>query len=198
MSSTLRSALALAAAGLFACAPAAAQQAVTLSRTAPRVLSDITDTVKDDDGAHVTLRAVVAYDPASGEYSETVTEADGSVRSRAVSRTVMVPPTAEEDAAARALVELDPGIAALIARSPYPVEVTGGFPLVREAGHACGPGSRCVQYDVLELVPGEQFARRLRFVVVDLRTVRVAFDDFDPATEGNLANPAARAQSRSN
>ena len=198
MPSPLRTALALAAAGLFACAPVAAQEAVTLSRTAPRILSDITDTIKDDDGAHVTLRSIVSYDPASGEYSETVTEADGTVRSQVSHRDAMIPPTAAEDAAARTLIELDPEVSALIARSPYPVQVVGGFPLVREAGHACGPGSRCVQYDVLELVPGEQFARRLRYVVVDLQSVRVAFDDFDPAVEGNLANPAARAQSRSN
>ena len=194
----LRSALAISAAVLLACAPAAAQQAVTLSRSAPRILSDITDTVKDDDGSHVTLRTIVAYDPASGDYSRTVTEAGGAVRERVVSRDAMIPPTAEEDASAKTLIGLDPEVSALIARSPYPVEITGGFPLVREAGHACGPGSRCVQYDVLELVPGETFARRLRFVVVDLQSVRVAFDDFDPAAEGNLSNPAARAESRSN
>ena len=49
-----------------------------------------------------------------------------------------------------------------------------------------------------EVVPGETFARRLRYTVVDLRALSVFSNDFDPAVEGNLANPAARARSRAN
>lgn len=184
--------------GLFACAPVAAQQAVTLSRTAPRVLSDITDTIKDNDGSRVTLRTVLEYDPSSGEYIQTVTEASGALRSRDVSRAMMVRPTRDEEAAARTLLSLDPAIAAVMSRSAYPAFIEGGFALVREAGHACGPGSRCLQYDVMQSVPGESFARRMRYAVVDLQTLTVVSNDFDPAVEGNLANPAFRTQSRSN
>ena len=189
----------LARAGALAlslCGVVSAQEAVRLSPTAARVLSDITDTVKDDDGSAVTLRTVLTYDPAAGEYVQTVTEAGGRVRSRDVRPVYPLGPTADEDAAAKALVALDPEVALLIARSSFPVQIVGGFALNREAGHACGPGSRCLQYDVLELVPGEPSARRMRYVVVDLRDVRVLSNDFDPALEGNLANPAARAQSR--
>ena len=194
--SALAGAFALAVAGL---APSvAAQDAVGLSPTATRVLSDITDTIKDDDGARVTLRTVLEYDPAAGEYVQTVTEASGTVRSRDVSPTMMVRPTAQEHAAARALIALDPEVSGLMSRSPYPVQIEGGFALVREAGHGCGPGSRCLQYEVIEVVPGETFGRRVRYVVVDLRTLQLFSNDFDPAVEGNLANPAARAQSRSN
>lgn len=178
---------------------ASAQTAVTLSRTAPRVLSDVTDTVKDDDGSRVVLRTVLTYDPARGEYVQTVSRvgaAGETLRSRDVRTAYPLGPTADEDAAAQALVALDPGVATLIARAPNPVRIHGGFPLVREAGHACGPGSRCLQYEVVELAPGEPFGRRLRFVAVDLRTVRVVDADLDPAAEGNLAHPAARAQSR--
>ena len=192
----LAGALALAL-GLSPSGSAAAQDAVALSRTASRVLSDITDTVKDDDGTRVTLRTVLVYDPAAGEYVQTVTEADGSVRARTVRTEMMAHPTAAEETAAQALIALDPEVAGLVARSPYRVEVLGGFPLVREAGHACGPGSRCFQYDVLEWVSGEAYARRIHYVVVDLRAVRMFSNDFDPAVEGNLANPAARAESRS-
>ena len=190
-------ALAVGASVLGASAPAAAQQAVRLSRTEPRVLSDITDTVKDDDGTRVTLRTVLAYDPVEGTYVQTVTEADGRVRSRTVRDAVMLGPTADEDEAARALIATDPSVGPLVARALHPVEITGGFPLVREAGHACGPGARCLQYEVVEVVPGQAFGRRLRYVVVDLRTVRMVSADLDPALEGNLANPAIRAQSRS-
>lgn len=184
------------AAGTLAPRNASAQAAVTLSRTAPRVLSDITDTVKDDDGAQVTLRTVLTYAPVSGEYVYTVSEADGRVRSRDVRGLAPFGPTAEEEATAQALVALHPDLALAMSRARHPVRVQGGFSLAREAGHACGPGSRCVQYEVVELVPGEPFGRRLRYVVVDLRAVRVLAADFDPAAEGNLAHPAATAPSR--
>ncbi len=198
MAPPIRAALAGTLALVFGLAPSAAQDAVALSPTAPRVLSDITDTVKDDDGSRVTLRTVLQYDPAAGEYVQTVTEADGSVRSRTALTSLMIRPTAAEDAAAKALIALDPEVAARIAQAQHPVEISGGFPLVREAGHGCGPGSRCLQYDVYEIVPGETFARRIRYVVVDLRSLELFSNDFDPAADGNLANPAARAQSRSN
>ena len=191
----LLAAAALAASG-FAPREASAQAAVALSRTAPRVLSDITDTLKGDDGTPVTLRTVLTYDPAQGEYVYTTSEADGRVRSRDVRGLAPFGPTAEEDAAAQALIALDADVAPLMSRARHPVRVQGGFSLTREAGHACGPGSRCVQYEVVELVPGEPFGRRLRYVVVDLRAVRVLAADFDPAVEGNLADPAATAPSR--
>ena len=194
----LTGAAVLAALGVAAVAPASAQSAVGLSRTATRVLSDITDTIKDDDGSRVTLHTVLTYDPAAGEYVRTVTEADGRVRSRTAMDQMIARPTADEDRAARAIVALDPEISAMMSRSAYPVEITGGFQLLREEGHGCGPGSRCLQYEVMQTVPGENFARRMRYVVVDLRQLELFSNDFDPATEGNLANPAARAQSRSN
>ena len=188
----------LAALGVAAIGPASAQTAVGLSRTAPRVLSDITDTIKDDDGTRVTLRTVLEYNPAAGEYVQTVSTPDGAVRSRDVSRAMMVRPTRAEEDAARTLISLDPAVASDMSRSVYPTFIDGGFALVREAGHPCGPGSRCLQYDVLQNVPGETFARRMRYVVVDLQSLTVVSNDFDPATDGNLANPAFRAQSRSN
>ncbi len=194
----LTGAAALVVFGVAAAAPASAQTAVSLSRTATRVLFDGTDTIKDNDGSRVTLRTVLEYNPSAGEYVQTVTTPDGAVRSRDVSRAMMVRPTRAEDQAARTLIALDATVASEMSRSVYPSFVDGGFALVREAGHPCGPGSRCLQYDVLQSVPGEAFARRMRYVVVDLQSLTVVSNDFDPATDGNLANPAFRAQSRSN
>ena len=105
----------------------------------------------------------------------------------------MVAPTEAEDAAAHALVAAHPVLARLVRAAAYPVEVRGGFPLVREAG-ACGPGSRCLSYDMIEQTPGGP--RRLRYVIVDLRDPRVVSADADPVADGNLAHPAARRQSR--
>lgn len=193
MTALLRSMAALA---LVGAAPVAAQDAPRLSPTEPRVLFEALDTVKDDDGSRVTLRFSTVYHPATGEYIETVAEADGTVRSRDVRTHVLVAPTPAEEAAAVAAIESHPEIAPLIAAAEHPVVIQGGFPLVREAGHGCGPGTRCVQYDVYEEVPGQTFARRIRYVVVDLRDASLFSTDFDAARDGNLAHPAAREQSR--
>ena len=56
------------------------------------------------------------------------------------------------------------------------------------------PGGRCALYDVWETVDGS--LERIRFVIVDLRNVRVLDADADPQADTNLANPAARRQSR--
>lgn len=180
-----------------AAGPASAQDgARLLNPTAPRVLFAASDSVKTDDGSYARLTTVVRYDPEAGQYVHTVEDADGVVLSRDVRPSTVAAPTETEAAAAEALVAGHPEIAALVGAAEHPVVVQGGFPLVREAG-ACGPGSRCLLYDVLEVVPGERSPRRLRYVVVDLRTVRVVEADADPVADGNLAHPAARRQSRS-
>lgn len=185
--------LALALLGLLALSPALAQE-VRLSATAPRVLFAVTDSVKGDDGRYARLTTVLRYHPEAGEYVHTVEDAAGRVLARHVRPTTLAGPTAEEAAAAEALVAGHTEVARLVAAAAHPVVIEGGFPLVREAG-PCGPGSRCLTYDVVEVAPAAP--RRLRYVVVDLRTVRVADADADPVADGNLAHPAARRQSRS-
>lgn len=168
-----------------------AQSPAALASSAPRVLADGTDRVKGDDGGRLHVRSTVEYHPASGEYVLTVTDLDtGEVLKREVSLTNSVQPTEAEEAAAQQIIRTDPVLAPLIAAADHEVVVSGGFPLVREAGHPCGPRSRCAMYDVMERIPGQAVAERIRFVVVDLRTMTLFSDDFDPVTEGNFANPA--------
>ena len=170
---------------------AAAQSADAVTASLPRVLADGTQTLKGDDGQPTTLRATLVYDPVAGEYVRTVTDAGGAVLRRDVRTTAMVRPTEAEEATAQALIRSDAEVAAGIAAAQHEVVVAGGFPLVREAGHACGPGSRCLMYDVYEVVPGQRAAERIRFVVVDLRSVSLWSNDFDASAEGNLAHPDA-------
>ena len=151
----------------------------------PRVLHDLVDEVKLPDGATAWWRFTTTYDPATGETVRTVTDAAGAVVERTVTTASVVSPTLEELAEAEALVRADPEVAALLARARLPV-VGGGFPLVREAGHPCGPGARCLQFDVIDRGAGGEPGTRLRYVVVDLRTGRVVDADLDAATEGNL------------
>ncbi len=182
----------------MAALPCSAQGAARLSPTTTRVLADGPSTVKGDDGLPVTLRSTLTYDPATGVYTRTTTDAaTGTLVAAETLDAPMIRPSADEEAAAQEIISTDAELAALIAASPYRVHVSGGFPLVREAGHACAAPARCLQYDVLQAVPGQRSAERLRYVVVDLRTLSLVSRDFDVATEGNLANPAIRAESRS-
>lgn len=182
---------------LFA-APAFAQDALDFSSDAPRVLHTVVTEVKGPDGTPAMYRYTTTYDPARGEYVRTVEdEASGATVKREVLPSIMRGPTPEEAEAAQRLIIADAELAALIGAAEYPVEVVGGFPLVREAAAGfCGPGTRCMQFDILEMVPDQRAARRIRFVVVDMRRGEVVARDLDPELQGNLANPAIRTDSR--
>jgi hypothetical protein len=151
---------------------------------APRVIHDASTEVKGPDGAPAVYRYTTIYDPVSGEYIRTVTdEATKEVLRREVTRQSVTAPSKEEDAFARAFIEADPEIAALIAGAEYPVKVSGGFVLMQDEGLPCGPGTRCLQYDVLEMLPDRRTATRIRYVIVDVRTGRFVTRNFDPALQ---------------
>jgi hypothetical protein len=176
---------ALALAVLGVAAPAArAQNAATEAY----VIRDYVDDVKLADGSTARWHVVLAYDPVSGETVRTVTDEAGRLVERTANVGTLVAPSAEEVAAAEALVRADAEVAALIAAAPQPV-VQGGFVLLREAGHPCGPGSRCLQFDVVNVDEAARRVERLRYVVVDLRAGRVVSNDFDPVTQGNVRRP---------
>ncbi|HLA63307.1 MAG TPA: hypothetical protein VK610_02690 [Rhodothermales bacterium] len=156
-----------------------------------RVIRDIYDQVKLPDGSEAVWHIVTTYDPGSGESVRTVTDASGAVIERTVRVGTLMAPNAEEVAAAEALLRADPELSGLIAAADEPV-VQGGFILLREEGHPCGPGSRCLQYEVVDVDAATRQVELIRYVVVDLRTGRVVSNDFDIANEGNLANPLHR------
>ena len=180
--------------------PASAQEAGPVDATSVRALGDTSERVKTRDGGVAERRSTLVYDPVAGEYVKTTYDASGLVLDRTVRRSMMVGPSAAEERTAQSLIRSDRELATLISDSASPVTISGGFPLVREEGHACGPGSRCLMYDVFAVSPARGRARavatRLRFVVVDLRAVRLLSNDFDAARDGNFANPDIRARSR--
>ncbi len=176
-------------------AASAHAQAPRLSPSATRVLFSVTDSVKTDGGRRERVTRTLTYDPASGQYADRTTGADGRLLSESLRATSGAGPTPAEAEAARRLVASHPEIAPLIEAAAGTVHIDGGFPLVREAGHPCGPGGRCVLFDVFETSEAAP-ARRLRYVVVDLRALRVLDADADPSGDGNFANPAARRRSR--
>lgn len=181
--------------------PCSAQGASRLSPTAARVLADGSRTDKVD-GGEVTYRTTLVYDPADGTYTHILTDASGIVVETSLLEAPMVRPSADEEAAVQEMIASDPELSALIAeaaaRPGREVVVSGGFPLIREAGHPCDATARCVQYDIFSpRIVGARGADRVRYVVVDLRTMTIVSRDFDAANEGNLANPAIREESRS-
>ena len=185
----------------LAALPARAQEAETVDAVSVRALGDRDERVKTTDGGTARRRSTLVYDPVAGEYVRTTYDRSGLVLDRTVRRSTMVGPSPAEERTAQALIRSDDELAALIASSNDAVTVSGGFPLVREEGHACGPGSRCLMYDVFAVSPparrgARAVATRLRFVVVDLRAVRLLSNDFDAARDGNFANPEIRARSR--
>lgn len=176
---------------LLSAAPQAQQARLS---QAPRVLFAVSDVVKNNDGEHVQIEMTVTYDPVAGEYVHETRDAQGRTLTRTTRPTSVAAPTQTEAAVSRRLIETHPEIAALIAQADGDVIIDGGFPLVREDGHACGPGGRCATYDVF--VTGPDGGQRLRYVIVDLRQVRILDADADADLDSNLAHPDARRQSR--
>ena len=153
-----------------------------------RILHDLVDDVKLDDGSTARWRFVTTYDPASGITEQVVTDESGRVIRRESGPGGLDVPAPEEIAAAEAIIMSDPELTSIMATVPVP-HVTGGFILQREEGHPCGPGSRCLQFDVISIDRAARRNSRLRYVVVDMRENRLLYRDFDPAVEGNSANP---------
>ncbi len=165
--------LALALTALVSVAPTAEAQYVIRSSTAD---------VKLDDGTAARWTTTITYDAASGEYVRTVTDASGTLIKQEVTEQALYGPSDAEVEQAKALILGDAELRALYDRADNPT-LAGGFVLAREAGHACGPGSRCLMFDMYD-VDGRS-AERIRFVVVDVGTNQIVSRDFDPARNGN-------------
>ncbi len=175
--SSLRGSLcALAFLALIAAAPTAAAQ------DAPYTIRSWTTDVKLGDGTTAQRTTTLTYDAASKRYLHTVTDASGSVVEQTETASALFGPSAEEVEQARALILADAELRALYERAPNPT-LSGGFVLAREEGHACGPGSRCLMFDLYD-VDGRS-AERIRFVVVDLGTRALVSRDFDPDRDSN-------------
>lgn len=151
-----------------------------------RVLRSWTDTVKLPGGGTDAWTFTITYDAEAGEYAQTVRDGAGALVERRTSPYSMASPTAEELDAARALILADPELRALYDAAANPT-LEGGFELVREeSDHPCGPGSRCLQFDLFDVDAAVQRVERIRYVVVDLRDGTIVARDLDPRHEANL------------
>ena len=163
--------------------PARAQGARS---TAPLVLHDAVVEVKSETGGPVLYRYATVYDPVAGTYTSTVMDTEsGEEIERRVTRAEMINALPEEAEAAESLIRTDPEIGSLIDRADRGVVVSGGFAVTREEGHPCGPGSRCAMFDIWEPKRADRPSRRIRYVIVDLRTMSFVTRDANPDLDAN-------------
>lgn len=125
-------------------------------------------------------RVEILFDYDEGVAIERVIAADGKVVSSTVRRKGegAPRPTPEEIAEAKDLVLADEELARIIDQAG--AELDGGFILNEGAGKPCGPGTRCIQVQVLT-------ADRLgfiRWVVVDLTKQSFAYRTYMPSAGG--------------
>ncbi len=152
--------------------------------TGERVLRSWTTDVKLDDGSRANWTFTVTYDADAGEYIRTIIDESGGLIERRVTNLAMMGPTPEELDVARAIILADPELSVLYEQADNP-ELTGGFALVREEGHPCGPGSRCLQFDMFDVDTTARRVNRIRYVVVNMRDGTLVSKDFDPSADGN-------------
>ena len=152
--------------------------------TGERVLRSWVDDVKLDDGSQALWTITVTFNTDTGEYIRTVTDDKGTLIERQVQTASLIGPTDEEIEMARAIILNDPDLSELYERADNP-ELSGGFVLQREAGHPCGPGSRCLQFDMFDVDVVARRVNRIRYVVVDVRDGTLVSKDFDPSADGN-------------
>jgi hypothetical protein len=149
-----------------------------------RVLRAWWDTVKVD-GEDVSRRSEVIFDYSAGAAFQRTYDTDGKLLS---SQRISQPrPSAEEIAEAVAIIEADARLGRIVQRLKPVYE--GGFVLEEDKGFACGPGTRCLQ---MQLLTGADRMGLLRWVVVDLTRQAVAYPNFGAVERARLTAPFQR------
>ncbi|MEO0742958.1 MAG: hypothetical protein AAF089_15345 [Bacteroidota bacterium] len=143
-----------------------------------RVLRSWSEPVKLANGERGTYHHEVIFDYETGVTRQVVRDEAGALVADFPIQQIR--PTPEEFDEAVAILMAEPDFQAI--RSARPFEADGGFILVQDDGQACGPGSRCLQIDLLDATDRTQ---RVRYVVVDLVSQTVAYPNFNPARDGN-------------
>jgi hypothetical protein len=161
---------------LFALLAAMPPEALAQARTDTQVIRSWEEPVKAD-GRVEARRVEVAFDYAAGVTVRRTYDASGFLL-RVEEVEGQPQPSPAEVAEAQAIVAADAELAPLLAASGATVE--GGFTYSAEGFDeplaACGPGTRCLQFDLV--APSRM--ESVRFVVVDLATRQVVERDLFP------------------
>lgn len=163
---------------LLAAPTALAQADRAQARTDTELIRAWEEPVKTDAlGTTEARRVELAFDYAQGATLRRTYDAAGALlRTETVEGQPQ--PSPAERAEARGIIAADAELAPLLAASNATIE--GGFTYSAEGFErplaACGPGARCLQFDLVAPSRTES----VRFVVVDLATRRVVERDLFP------------------
>ncbi len=166
---------ALAVAGILLAASALAEGPVTRTSRPVRLLRNWEETVKAPNGREYKRRVELVFDYAGGFARERYYYND-DVRSygwRDIKQS-QPSPSPEEIEEAQDLVRRDPELGRIVTRKNAVLE--GGFILEEGRGRRCGPGSRCLQIQLLS----PDRAGLVRWTVVDLARSEIAYAVFVP------------------
>jgi hypothetical protein len=170
-------ALALAAAGMLAAASSSssAETAVTTTSRPVRLLRRWDETVKAPNGRDYVRHVELVFDYAKGFAQERYSwGGDGRIDGTRDIKQSQPSPSAEEVAEAFALVRQDAELGRILARKNGVLE--GGFILEEGRSRRCGPGSRCLQIQILS--PDREGL--VRWTVVDLVKREIAYPVYVP------------------
>jgi hypothetical protein len=156
--------------------PAIAGDTSTASAARTRVLRSWSEDVKVG-GKMVPGRIDIQFDYDRGVATWLTLDDKGNVvESKEYPPGVGVPrPTEEEIEEARALVRADMRLGRVLRQTN--AQMAGGFLLAEKPGRACGPGSRCLQ---IQLVSADGFGL-VRWVVVDLVKRQIPYPMYSQA-----------------
>ena len=167
---------ALAVAGMLVAAAALAESRVDRTSRPVRLLRSWDETVKMPDGREYVRRVELVFDYAKG-YAREWYYYGGDRRIYAGARDIkqsQPSPTPEEIAEAQGIVLADPELGRIVTRTKAVLE--GGFILEEGRRGRCGPGSRCLQIQLLS----SDRTGLVRWTVVDLVKREIAYPVFVP------------------
>jgi hypothetical protein len=167
-------ALALGAAILSSSTVAAASDRATRTSRPVRLLRTWQETVKSPAGREYVRRVELVFDYRKGYAQENYYTPEGRPAGSRRVKQGQPQPSAEEIAEAKELILRDHGLARIVARRA--AEFDGGFLLEETRGLPCGPGSRCIQLQILT----PDHSGLLRWTVVDLVRERIAYPVYVP------------------
>ena len=166
--------LALAAAGTLVGFSANAETSVTKTSRPVRLLRTWDETIKASGGREYVRRVELVFDYRTGFARENYYTPDGRLYGSRELKQNPPRPSEDEIAEARDIVRRDAELAPIIERRG--AEFNGGFLLEEGRGMPCGPGSRCVQIQLLT----PDHLGLLRWTVVDLVPRRIVYPVYLP------------------
>ncbi len=169
---------ALAIGGMLAAAALPAERGVDVTSRPVRLLRTWNETVKLPDGSEYVRRVELVFDYGRGVAQERYYTADSRFYGRRDIKQSQPSPSAAEIEEAMDIVRRDSELGRIVAGKRAVLE--GGFILEEGRGRPCGPGSRCLQIQILS--PDREGL--VRWAVVDLVARRIPYRLYVPKGVG--------------